>query len=113
MHVQNAVKDSIQLILKCLYIVDLDFCVTYLRNTKFNSVIYLTATKNILVYPINCSSNYTVMVSNTIQAGNTCIFWFIYNSKKVLYFKPSSKVFGAGRAKIDISYIDTLHFKYM
>ena len=45
MYVQNAVKDSIKLSLKRLYMVDLDFCITYLKNTKFNPVTYLTATK--------------------------------------------------------------------
>ena len=43
MYVQNAVKDSNKLSLKCLYMVDLDFCITYLKNTTFNSVTYLTA----------------------------------------------------------------------
>ena len=37
--------------LKWLYMVDLDFCITYLKNTKFNTVSYLTATKNIVVFP--------------------------------------------------------------
>ena len=27
MYVQNAVKDSIKLILKCIYMADLDFCI--------------------------------------------------------------------------------------
>ena len=38
-------EDSIELSLKCLCMVDLDFCITYLKNTKFNLVTYLTATK--------------------------------------------------------------------
>ena len=37
--------------------------------------------QNILVYPVNCCSNYTNIVSNTIHAGSPCIFWFIYNNK--------------------------------
>ena len=45
-------KDSIKLILKYLCMVDLDFCITYLKNTKFNLVTYLTATKIVLVYPV-------------------------------------------------------------
>ena len=45
MYVQNAVKDSIRLSLKCLYMMDLDFCINYLKNTKFNPVTYLTAIK--------------------------------------------------------------------
>ena len=40
MYVYNAVKDSIKLSLKCLFMVDLDFCITYLKNTKFNLVTY-------------------------------------------------------------------------
>ena len=43
MYVQNAVKDSIKLSLKCVYMVDLEFCFTYLKNTKFNPVTYFTA----------------------------------------------------------------------
>ena len=31
--------------LKCLCMVDLDFCITYLKNTKFDPVTYLTTTK--------------------------------------------------------------------
>ena len=45
MYVQNAVKDSIKLSLKYLYMVELDFSISYLKNTKFNPVTYLTATK--------------------------------------------------------------------
>ena len=41
MHVKYSVKDSIQLSLKVLYMVDLDFCITYLKNSKFNPVTYL------------------------------------------------------------------------
>ena len=58
----------IKLSLKCLIcMVDLDFCITYLKNTKFNLVNYLTATKIVLVY----CSNYTNIVSSafTIHAG--------------------------------------------
>ena len=47
--------------------VDLDFCITYLKNTKFNLFTYLTATKIIVAYPVNCCSNYTNTVSNTIH----------------------------------------------
>ena len=43
MYVQNAVKDCIKLSLKCLHMVDLDFCITYLKNTKLNPVTYLSA----------------------------------------------------------------------
>ena len=39
------------------------FCITYLKNTKFNLVTYLTATKIFLVYPVNCCSNYTNIVT--------------------------------------------------
>ena len=45
MYVQNAVKDSIKLSLKCLCMVDLGFYITYLKKTKLNLVTYLTATK--------------------------------------------------------------------
>ena len=45
MYVQNAVKDSIKLSLKCLYMVYLDLSITYLKNTKFNPFTYSTATK--------------------------------------------------------------------
>ena len=45
MYALNAVKDSIKLSLKCLSMVGLDFCITYLENTKFNLVTYLTETK--------------------------------------------------------------------
>ena len=45
MYVQNAVKDSIKLSLKCLYMADLDFVFTFLKSTKFNPVTYLTVTK--------------------------------------------------------------------
>ena len=41
-------KDSIKLSLKCLCIVDLDFCIPYLKNTKFNLVTLLEATKTFL-----------------------------------------------------------------
>ena len=34
-------KDSIKLSLKCLCMVDLDFCITYMKNTKFNLVTVL------------------------------------------------------------------------
>ena len=44
MYVQNAVEDSIKLSLKCLCMVDLDFCIIYLKNTMFNLVTYLTST---------------------------------------------------------------------
>ena len=60
--------------------VDLDFSITYLKNTKFNPVTYLTAAKIALVYPVNCCSNYTNIVSITIHAGIPCIFGFIYNN---------------------------------
>ena len=62
------------------------FCytITYLKSTKFNPVTYLTATKLFLVYPVNCCSNYTNIVSNTIHAGIPCIFWFIYQNKNFL-----------------------------
>ena len=76
-------KDSIKLSLKCLCLVDLDFCISYLKNTKLNLVTYLTATKIVLVYPVNCCSNYTNIVSNTINAGIACIFGFIYNNKNL------------------------------
>ena len=80
MYVQNAVKDSIKLSLKYLYMVDIDFCISCPKNTKFNPVTYLTVTKLFLVYPVNCCSMYTNIVSNTIHAGIPCIFRFIYNS---------------------------------
>ena len=70
-------KDSINLSLKCLCMVDLDFCITYLKNAKFNLVTYLTATKIVLVYPVNCCSNYTNIVGNIIHADIPCIIWFI------------------------------------
>ena len=73
MYVKTAVKDSIKLSLKRLYMVDIDFCVTDLKKSKFDPASYLTATKSILVYPVNCCSNYTNMVSNTIHASNLCI----------------------------------------
>ena len=38
-------KDSIKLSLKCFCMVDLDFCITYLKNTKFNLVTLIAATK--------------------------------------------------------------------
>ena len=57
---------------------------TYLDNTKFNLVTYLTTTKIFLVYPVNCSSNYANVVSNTIHSGIPCIFRFIYNNKNVI-----------------------------
>ena len=60
--------------------VNLDFCITYLKNTKFNLVTHLTATKIFFVYSVNCCSNYTNIVSNTIHAGIPCIFWFIDNN---------------------------------
>ena len=85
MYVKNAAKDSIKLSLKCLCMVDLDICITYLKNIKFNLVTYLTATKVFVVYPVNCCSNYTNIVSNTIYAGIPCIFWFIYNNKNVVW----------------------------
>ena len=47
MYVRNAMKDSIKLNLKWLYMVDLDFRITYMKNTKFNQVTYLTATKTV------------------------------------------------------------------
>ena len=47
MYVQNAVKDKIKLSLKCLYTVYLDFCITYLKNTKLNPFTYLTTTKKL------------------------------------------------------------------
>ena len=81
MYVQNALKDSIKLGLKYLYMVDFDFCISYLMNTKFNPVTYLTAIKIFLVYPVNCCSNYTDKVSNRIHAGIPCIFRFIYKNK--------------------------------
>ena len=80
----NAGKDSINLSPKCLCMVDLDFCITYLKNTKFNLVTYLTAAK-FFVYPINCCSNYTNIASSTIHAGIPGIFWFIYNNKNFFY----------------------------
>ena len=45
MYVQNDVKDSIKLSVKCLYMVDLDIWITYLKHTKFNPVTYLTSIK--------------------------------------------------------------------
>ena len=54
--------------------VDLDFCITSLKNTKVNLVTYLIATKIFLVYCSNCTN----IVSNTIFAGIPYIFWFIY-----------------------------------
>ena len=84
MYVQDAVRDSIKLCLKYLYMVDLDFCFSYLKNTKFNPVPYSTATKIFKVYPGNCCSNYTDKVSNTIHAGIPCIFRFISN-KNLFY----------------------------
>ena len=43
--------------------VDLDFCITYLKSTISYLVTYLTATKILLVYPVNCCSNYTNIVT--------------------------------------------------
>ena len=37
MYDQNAVKDVIKLSLKYLYMVDSDFCITYLKNTVLTS----------------------------------------------------------------------------
>ena len=82
---QNAVKDSIKLGLKYLYMVDLDFCISYLKNTKFNPVTFLTATKIFIVYPVNYCPNYTDKVSNTIHTGIPCTFRFIYNNKNFVY----------------------------
>ena len=42
--------------------VDLDFCFTYLKNTKFDLVTYLTNNQNILLYPVKCCSNYINIV---------------------------------------------------
>ena len=53
--------------------VDLYFCISYLKKTKFNLVTYLTTPKY-FVYPVNCCSNYTNIVSNTIHAGIPSIF---------------------------------------
>ena len=77
---QNAVKDSIKFSVKWLYTMDSDFCITYLKNTKFNPVTYLTATKTILVYTVNCCSNYTNIVSYTTKGCIHFIFWFIYKN---------------------------------
>ena len=74
-------KDSIKLSLKRLCMVD--YCITYLKNTKFNLVTDLLAIEVFGVYPVNCCSSYTNIVSNTIHAGIPCIFWFIYNNKNV------------------------------
>ena len=72
-YVLNAVKDSTKLRLNCLCMVDLDFCITYLKNTNFNLVTYLTAT---------CTQLTTAHTESiTIHAGIPCIFWFIYNNK--------------------------------
>ena len=81
MYVKNSAKDIIKLSLKYLIVVDLDFCMSYLKNTKFNPVTYLTATKIFLVYPVNCCLNYTHKVNNTIHTGIPCIFRFINNNK--------------------------------
>ena len=61
--------------------VNLYFCITYVKNTKINIVTYLTATKIFLVYPVNCCSNYKNIVSDTIHVGIPCIFWFITITK--------------------------------
>ena len=39
MYVQNAVKDSIKLSLKCLYMVDLDFCIIWWTLSLIQSLI--------------------------------------------------------------------------
>ena len=90
MYVQNAVKDSIKLRVKCLYIVDLDFCITYLKNTKFNPVTYLTAIRIFLVHPVNCCSNYTNIVSSTIHTGIPCIYMYIFINRCDIYLDSSS-----------------------
>ena len=87
MYVLNAVKESIKLSLKCLCMVDLDFYITYLKNTKFKLVTYLTETKIFLVYPVNCCSNDANIVSNTVHTGIPCIFWLIYNNETFIFTK--------------------------
>ena len=64
-----------------MYMVDLGFCITYLKNAKFNLFTYLTATKILVVYQVKCFSNFKNIVSNTIHVGIHCIFWFIYNNQ--------------------------------
>ena len=56
-------KDSTKLSLKCLCMVDLDICITYLKNIKFNLVNYLTTSQNMLVYSVKCCTNYTNIVT--------------------------------------------------
>ena len=94
--------------------VDLDFCITYLKNTKFNLVTYLTAT---------CTQSTTVQIiqteSNTIHDGIPCIFWFIYNNKNLFtkcYMVGSIQnipICKLVEQKIDICYIDTMHYTCM
>ena len=52
--------------------VDLDFRITFLKNTKFKLVTYLTATKTFSVYPVNRCSHHTNIGSNAIYAGIPC-----------------------------------------
>ena len=46
-------KASINLSLKCLCMVDLDFYITYLKITEFNLFTYLKSTKIFVVYQLN------------------------------------------------------------
>ena len=39
------------------------FCITYLKNIKFNLVTNFNNNQNILVYPVNCCTNYTNIVT--------------------------------------------------
>ena len=57
MYVQNAVKDSIKLSLKCLYMVNLDFCIYISEEHYVLSSHLINSNKNIIVYPVNCCSN--------------------------------------------------------
>ena len=65
-------KDSIKLSLKFLCMVDLVFCITYLKNNKFNLVTYLTETKIFLCTQLTVVQ----IVNNTIHAGSPCLEYF-------------------------------------
>ena len=43
--------------------VDLDFFITYLKNTKFVSCHLFNRNQNIVVFPADCCSNYTNIVT--------------------------------------------------
>ena len=55
-------KDSAKLSLKCLGMVDLDICITYLNTLSLISHLF-NNNRNILVYPVNFCTNYTNIVT--------------------------------------------------